>query len=340
MINFILVSRPIVSSLQTENMGFPLAQLPIELALDILCLATSPVEQADQPSESPYSTGCALALVSHCVRQVIMPHFLHTIILNSHESLNKFVRTLQQQKECARNGSRLTLDYPRLVRHVWTSRYWEPIIHQNFATSMDFFHSYDLLGDIFCTADSLGFTFQSHPLLYEVLGLSSPSPRKWSCKRVTFAGNNARWNPLISTANGQAFLQQLTHLTIWLPADDSIGTPFASHLDLGLRVPNWVQRVPFEYMNNLKYFAFSLVSTPRMTTTPVVVYTIPPPAQRQQPCDPTIFRTWASSSDPLAHGKIINVGITHSPEVDDSNWSLAFLRGENDMRPVDQDMEQ
>lgn len=336
MISFI--SRPIVPS-QTENMGFPLAQLPIELALDILRLATSPVEQAHQPS--PYSTGCALALVSHSVRQVVMPHFLHTIILNSHESLNKFVRTLQQQKYCARHGSRLTLDYSRLVRHVWTSRYWEPIIQQQSATPMDF-HSYDLLGDIFCTADSLGFTFLSHPLLYEVLGgLSTPSPRKWNCKRVTFAGNNARWNPLVSTANGQAFLQQLTHLTIWLPADDSIGTPFTSHLDLGLRVPNWVQRVPFEYMSNLKYFAFSLVSTPRITTTPVVVYTMPP-AQRQQQCDPTIFRTWASSSDPLAHGKIINinVGITHSPEVDDSNWSLAFLRGEGDMWPVDLDMEQ
>jgi hypothetical protein len=309
------------------DMPFPFCQLPIELTLEILRFAASPAQQTESDFLSVYATARALALVCYNVRQVVMPHFLHTVVLNSHDSLNKFVRTLDRQKQLANRGSRLFLNYAHLVHRVWTSRCWEPIYQTRVLTSV---HAYTTLSEILCNAEALGFTFLSYHLLYEVLSaVCDPI----DCRRLTFAGNNPRWNPLISTAGGQAFLQRLTHLTIWLPADDSIGPPCISHLD-GLRVPNWVQRIPFEYMTNLTHFAFSLVSTPRMRTTAVVMYVLTPYLRHQH--NPTVFRTWATSEDPLSYGKIVNIDvrITNSPEVDDEKWGMAFLRGENDMWPT------
>jgi len=84
-------------------------------------------------------------------------------------------------------------------------------------------------------------------------------------------------------------------------------------------------------MTSLTHFSFSLVCTPRMATTLVVVYVLPSSSPHQQ--NPTIFRTWATSADPLSYGKIVNIDvrITNSPEVDDENWGMAFLKGENDV---------
>jgi hypothetical protein len=313
-------------------MSFPFGQLPIELTLEILRLAASPAQQTESDCLSMYATARALALVCYDIRQVVMPQFLHTVVLNSHDSLNKFVRTLHHQKRLANRGSRLCLSYARLVQRVWTSRCWEPIQQSTVSTSV---HAYAMLSEILCNAEALGFTFLSYHLLYDALsGACDPIERQWNCRRLTFAGNNPRWNPLISTANGQALLQRLTHLTIWLPADDAIGPRYVSHLDLGLRVPNWVQRIPFEYMTNLTHFAFSLVSTPRMATTPVVVYVLTPTLRQLH--NQTIFRTWAAGPDPLSYGTIvkIDVRLTNSPEVDDEQWGMAFLKGENDMWPA------
>ena len=323
--------RPDTIATACLKMTFPFCQLPVELTLEILLLAASPAQQPESNCLSMYATARALALVSYNVRQVVMPHFLHTVVINSHDSLNKFVRTLHHQKQLANYGSRLCLNYARLVHRVWTSRCWEPIQQSTVLTSG---HAYAMLSEILCNAEALGFTFLSYHLLYDALsGVCDPVELQWNCRRLTFAGNNPRWNPLTSTANGQTFLQRLTHLTIWLPTDDAIGSPYISHIDLGLRVPNWVQRIPFEYMTNLTHFAFSLVTTPRMTTTPVVMYVLPPSLRHQH--NPTIFRTWATSSDPLSYGKTVNIDvrIVNSPEVDDEKWGMAFLKGESDMWP-------
>jgi len=71
-----------------------------------------------------------------------------------------------------------------------------------------------------------------------------------------------------------------------------------------------------------------------MTATTVVVYILTPSLRQQH--NPTVFRTWATSADPLSYGRIVNVdvGITHSPEVDDEKWGMAFLKGENDVWPT------
>jgi hypothetical protein len=312
-------------------MSFPFCRLPIELTLESLRLAASPAQQTESDCLSAYATARTLALVCYGVRQVVMPHFLHTVVLNNHDSLNNFVRTLHHQKQLAKHTSRLCLNYPRLVHRVWTSRCWEPMQ----GTVLTSGHANTVrLSEILSNAEAIGFTFLSYHLLYDALsGVGDSIERQWNCRRLTFAGNNPRWNPLTSTANGQAFLQRLTHLTIWLPADDAIGPPCLSLIDLGLRVPNWVQRIPFEYMTNLTHFAFSLVTTLRMATTPVVVYVLSPSLRHQH--NSTIFRTWATNSDPLSYGKIVNidVGIVNSPEVDDEKWGMAFLKGENDMWP-------
>ncbi len=307
-------------------MSFPFSHLPIELGLEIFRVAASPVQQADQSSPyQVYATARALASVSHSVRQVVMPHLLHTVMLNSHESLSKFIRTLQQQKWLASIGSRLKLDYSNLVRRFWCSRCWEPMLQENSIPNQ-----YDLLGEVFRNAETLGFTFSSHHLLYGILGGPyGPNARNWNCKHLTMAGINPRWNPITSSPQGQAFLRQLTHLTLWLPTENALKPSEAHQLprDSSLRVPSWIQRVPFEFMPNLTQFAFPLVGTPRMATPPIVVYIIPPYLRQQQ--SSIIFRTWAMSADPIAYGKIVhvNIEVTQSPDVDDANWGMALLDG-------------
>ena len=302
-------------------MSFPFAHLPIELGLEILRVAASPAHQAGQSSAyQVYATARALASVSHSVRQVVMPHLLHTVMLNSHESLTKFIRTLQQQKWLASIGSRLKLDYSNLVCRFWCSRCWEPMLQENPIPNQN-----DLLREVFCNAETLGFTFTSHHLLVETLGGPyGPDARQWNCKHLTMAGINPRWNWITSSPQGQAFLRQLTHLTLWLPSP-----PRTQQLSryLRLQAPSWIQRVPFEYMPNLTQFAFRLVGTQRMTTSPIVVYTKPPHLRQQQ--SSLIFRTWAMSADPISHGKIVlvNIELTRISDVDDANWGMALLDG-------------
>lgn len=305
-------------------MAFQFYQLPVELTLEIARLAASPPLNPESDSASMYATARALALASFDLRKAAMPHLLHTVVLNSQDSLNKFLQTLCLQKRLAAHRSRLRLDYPHLVRRMWTSRCWEPIL-----TSA---HTHALLEEILCNAHALGFTFVSYHLLYDTLGAIVYDPEQWSCRRLTFAGDNLRWNPLTSTANGIAFLRRLTHLTIWLPEDDTIGPTYVSHLDPDYRVPNWVKKIPFEYMSDLTHFAFTLVGTPRAPTTAIVVYVLTPNLLLQH--DATVFRAWATSGDPVAYGKIVDIDLTHSPGVRGLNWGMAFLKGENDVWPT------
>jgi len=318
----VYISLPSDNPSPSSIMSFPFVRLPVELGLEILRVAASPAHRAGQSSAyQVYATARALASVSHSVRQVVMPNLLHTVMLNSHESLTKFIRTLQQQKWLAGTSSRLKLDYSNLVRRFWCSRCWEPMLHENPLPNQ-----IDLLREVFRNAETLGFTFISHHLLIETLGGPyGPDAQHWNCKHLTMAGINPRWNWITSSPQGQAFLRQLTHLTLWLPS-----LPRAQQLprDLRPQAPGWIQRVPFEYMPNLTQFAFQLIGTPRTTTTsPIVVYTKPPHLRQQQ--SSVIFRTWAMSADPISHGKIVHVNIelTQFPDVDDANWGMALLDG-------------
>ncbi|KDR75719.1 hypothetical protein GALMADRAFT_498072 [Galerina marginata CBS 339.88] len=306
-------------------MVFPLSHLPLELALDILRLAASTeTDHNIQSRHQIYQTASALALVSSNVRQVVMPHLLHTIILNTQDTINLFLRTLQQQIFFSTTDSRLNIDYIRHVRHIWSSQCWEPFAEQ----PKSYFQNYRLLYQLFCRAETLGLNFSSVHLLYEVLGgVQSDYLPNWTCKRVTFAGETPRWNSITSTSAGLAFLKQITHLTVWSPTNDTLSSPSA----IG-GVPNWVNRIPFHLMPNLAHLAFTFVNTAGSATTPVLVYSLPPTPDSSQE-GPTIFRTWASASDPLAYGSIFHLDI-RQPSIGsilDVRWEMAYYSGKNDI---------
>jgi len=301
-------------------MVFPLSLLPLELVLEIIRLATSPDTETVSRLHI-YQTAKSLALVSHDLRQVAMTQLLHTVIFNKQETLNLFLRTLQQQKHFATTHSRLRLDYTKLVHRIWSTECYEPFVQQ----PTTYFQDYHLLRDLFSRAESLGFHFRSLHLLYEALGGAfSEGLANWRCSRVTLAGDLVRWNSITSTRVGISFLHQITHLTIWVPNDD-ITTPASCPG----AIPNWVRRVPFELMPNLTHFTFTLVSSPGSQTMPLLVYALPKsPNQRQEAS--TLFRTWATSSDPFSHGHICALDAAHpsnSPSIPNAQWELAFVRG-------------
>lgn len=306
-------------------MVFHFSKLPLELALEILQLAASTGSSAnDQPRNRIYHTATSLALVSSNVRQVVMRHLLRTVILNSQETLNLFLRTLHQQKSFSSTGSRLSLDYTRHVRHLWSSQCWEPLADQ----PESHFINYRPFYDLFSRAETLGFNFKSIHLLYDALGdVRLGYLQHWNCTRVTFGGSRLRWNALTSTNSGVAFLREITHLTIWDPVNYGLSSP--SHSDGG--VPSWISKIPFKLMPKLTHFAFTLVGTRGSATTPVLVYTLPPSESSQG--GGTSFLTWALSSDPIAFGSVVQLNVDQpmAGPIPDDSWELAYYRGENDI---------
>lgn len=66
----------------------------------------------------------------------------------------------------------------------------------------------------------------------------------------------------------------------------------------------------------------------------VVMYTLPSSLRGQH--NSTLFRTWATSADPLAHGKVVNidVDIKNPREIDGGDSAVSFWKGENEMWPA------
>lgn len=302
-------------------MAFPLSLLPFELVLEIIGFATCPDAESTISRRHIYQTAKSLALVSHGFRQVAMTQLLHTVIFNKQETINLFLRTLQQQKHFAATDSLLRLDYTKLVHRIWSTECYEPFVQQ----PTSYFQDYALLHDLLSRADSLGFHFGSLHLLYEGLGGAfSDRLKNWRCSRVTFAGDVVRWNSITSTRVGVSFLQRITHLTIWVPNDDITTPPSCPGA-----IPNWVRRVPFELMPNLTHFAFTLVSSPGSQTIPLLVYALAKPSHHYQEGS-TLFRTWATSPDPFSYGYIHALDVAHpstSPSIPNAQWELAFFRG-------------
>lgn len=295
-------------------MQFLLSRLPFELALEILRLAACPEDHQQQI----YKTASSLALVSHAIRRIVMPHLLHTIILSTQAHVKLFIRTVKQQQYFSYIDSSLSLDYSHYIRRLWSTQCWEPLVH--YSTDRT---NYSILYSIFASTESMGFNFNSLHLLYEVLGgLYSDSLPDWQCQRVTFAGTSPMWNPIISTTAGLSFLRQLTHLTVWIPSDDD--DDLASHPNPHL-IPNWVQSVPLELMPNLIYFAFSLVYNPGSSVATILIYTLPTVAAQDQ--NTSTFRSWAISADPLSYGVIANVSMTGISGSSTQAWEMAYLRG-------------
>jgi hypothetical protein len=294
-------------------MHLSLSRLPLELALEILRLAACPEDH----QQDIYKTACSLALVSHAIRQIVMPHLLHTVILSTQADVKLFTRTVRQQKHFANIGSSLSLNYSHYVRRLWSTQCWEAlqITHRT---------NYSILYPIFAGTESMGFNFNSLDLLYEVLGgLFSNSLPGWQCQRVTFAGTSPMWNPITSTTAGLSFLRQLTHLTVWIPNHDSYGPASDPNPYL---IPDWVQKVPLELMPNLIYFAFSLVHNPGSSVVTILAYTLPTPASQDQ--NASIFRSWAISAEPLSYGVSTNVSMAGTSGASThAAWEMAYLRG-------------
>lgn len=294
-------------ALVSSIMQFPLSRLPLELTLEILRLAVFP--QVHQNHQQIYKTASSLALVSHGIRRIVMPHLLHTVILSTQEHINLFIRSVQQQQQFADIACSLSLNYSHHVRRLWSSQCWEPLVHQPTHHT-----NYNILYPIFAGAESMGFNFDSLHLLYEVLGGQySDSVPHWQCQKVTFAGGSPRWNPITSTRAGLSFLKQLTHVTVWIPNDDDDDLTSDP-------IPNWVQKVPLELMPNLIHFAFPLVYSPGSSVATILTYTLPTAAFPNQ--NTSIFRAWAIGGEPLSHGVITNVSMTGGI----LPWEMAYLR--------------
>lgn len=294
-------------------MRFPLLRFPLELALEILRLAAC----SQDHQQHIYKTACSLALVSHAIRQIVMPHLLHTVILSTQADVRLFIRTVKQQKHFANIGSSLSLNYSHYIRRLWSTQCWEPVLYSAHHTN------YSILYPIFAGTESMGFNFTSLHLLYEVLGgLYSHSLPGWQCQRVTFAGTSPMWNPITSTTAGLSFLRQLTHLTLWIPNNDGDGPASDPNPYL---IPDWVQKVPLELMPNLIYFAFSLVHNPGSSVVTILAYTLPTAASQDQ--NASIFRSWAISAEPLSYGVTTNVSLTGMLGASTHAWEMAYLRG-------------
>ncbi|KAH9485477.1 hypothetical protein JR316_0002385 [Psilocybe cubensis] len=305
-------------------MVFPFARLPLELALEVLYLAASTGWSANDRSQSRiYHTATSLCLVSSNFRQIAMRHLLHTVILNSHKNVVLFLRSLRQQNSYASKRSRLSIDYPRLIRHLWISECLPPLMDSPEDDFIDYRSFYHIISKV----DTLGFNFDALHLLYEALGDEHKAYlRRWDCRRVTLGINPPRWNGLVSTSSGAAFLREITHLTLWYPTYDGV-----SRFPCG-QVPQWIASVPFKHMPNLTHFAFTLVSTSTSPSTSVLVYKLPTSSSSLKK-GATQFLEWASSSDPFAFGFVFHLDINEptTGSIPKEDWELAYYKGENDI---------
>ncbi|KAG2102806.1 uncharacterized protein F5147DRAFT_534213, partial [Suillus discolor] len=98
-------------------------KLPIETILTICKNAAQPTfsQREKYDIKNPYSTALSLCLVSRLVRRIILPDFLHTILLRRRHSLKKFANALLMQKAYAEEKSDLFFDYTSAVQRMWIS---------------------------------------------------------------------------------------------------------------------------------------------------------------------------------------------------------------------------
>ena len=298
-------------------MYFPLSHLPLELALEIIRLAALPSIQSRNGSpHAIYAPARALALVSHSVRQVAMPHLLHTVVFSTQDALDLFVRALALQRTLAATRSRLRFDYAAHVRRIWATRCWAPLVQQPASA----YTTYGVLYPLLARARCVGLHADALHLLHDAVGGGRASTLPaWACRHAVLAGHELRWNSLFGTAPGAHFLAQLTHLTLW---SNGVAGP------AGGRVPGWVQRVPLEGMPALTHLAFSLVSY-NPTKTSLLVYLLPAALHGSQAGGST-FRKWIASDNPLEYGFIIERHVDPWMS-EDFAWENAFAGGEDDV---------
>jgi hypothetical protein len=317
--------------------GFPFTELSVELAYEIIRFAALPDWYETQSPR--YATAVALCSVSRSVRRAAMPHLLHTVSLTSASQVLAFVDSVQLQHNHRQSVSPLSLDYSKHVKRFWCRECWEPLV--DLSPNLPSIN-YRLLNEIMRNLDSLGLDFNCLHLLYNALASWGIDPRlHWRCRKITLTGELWRWRPLTMTPEGSTFLATITHLVLWIPSETPrwIEMPKgATEDELGICIPEWVQHVPFSSFSSLKHIAFPLAYRPTFHARPgfafcktirMLVYTAPQSANH----DANIFREWALSHDPAAHGVIVNIPVERKTTMEGgskADWEAAYLRGLGD----------
>ena len=277
--------------LTRKRRGF--MDLPVELMDKINFHAVFPSSrsQFDPPSyRKSYATAKSIALVSSLFRDLVMRYFLHSVILCSQRSLENFLRTLSDQKALAKKGSRLATDYSKFVRRVWCTAFRQLPGYKQ--APVDLSPLYSLIA----SAHSLGITQESSDFLYEILHRaplvrSAPALPNWTCTRLTIGGF-MRWNAIINSVQGRAFLRLLTHLTLW-------------------EKPKWgqmlavdsIKAIPFERMPNLTHFAFVIRADINHRAPTIRAYSRPAEEHLNKEKS-VVFRRWAESFEAGVHGYV------------------------------------
>ncbi|KIY50283.1 hypothetical protein FISHEDRAFT_71891 [Fistulina hepatica ATCC 64428] len=212
---------------------FPLMRLPPELVFKIIGMAARH-QYAPQvnlalkaPSRHTYADALSLCLVSFHFRQAAMPQLLQVVALTTRESLFYFIRSLHLQQHYCENC-------------------WGFLAGERSPTPIDCGALYRIMRG--CTA--LGIDDNSLHVLYNALDSSYASPmHDWTCRRLSLFGELMRWNPLVYSPGGSAFLSKLTHLTIWPGAPESSMAT----------VPIQLKAIPFHQMTSLTHLCVSLI---------------------------------------------------------------------------------
>ncbi|KAG1899082.1 uncharacterized protein F5891DRAFT_436309 [Suillus fuscotomentosus] len=113
------------------DIDFPFSDLPIEIILTICKDAAQPTfsQREKYDIKNPYSTALSLCLVSRLVRRIILPDFLHTILLRRHHSLKKFANALLMQKAYAEKESDFFFDYTSAIQRMWISNAFDYFVY-------------------------------------------------------------------------------------------------------------------------------------------------------------------------------------------------------------------
>ncbi|KAF8070765.1 hypothetical protein FPV67DRAFT_1448441 [Lyophyllum atratum] len=310
--------------------------LPTELSLTIIGFATSPDYGGCSNDPSPhacYATPISLAAVSFSFRQELMPILLATVIIRSHENLVAFIRTIQSQRQLDASGSRLALDYTKLVRKFWNTESYQNLACMASEEYLDYNFLYHVLKNMECVGLN---NATLHLVQYAVDERHVDPIEDWACQRATFWGRVWRWTPFTSSKGGLAYLGKLTHLAIWL--EDQSNQP----VDDPRRLHTWVKQIPFKHMPNLTHFACSLarddIDRSEMkyhTPTRMMVYITS--AQKKPGPVKHIIEQWVS--DPQdTHGVVVQYSPSPrsypSPaSAEDQTvlfWEEACLRGDDD----------
>jgi len=196
--------------------------LATELSIIIIGLAATPEYggcSKDPHAHVCYATTVSLAAVSTSFRTEVMPILLNTVILRSHGNLVAFTRFIQTQQHLTSSGSRLAVNYSKLIRKFWNTESFPNLVTMASEDYLDYRFLYEVLRNM----EWVGLNnLTLHLLQYAVDERDVDPAEGWSCQRATFWGRVWRWTPFTSSKGGLAYLGKLTHLAIWLGEADTL----------------------------------------------------------------------------------------------------------------------